>query len=145
MTDSNHWRKLEHLYVSAPTNAYYHPVIRIGEGVCEIEIAVRPDFYHGAHAVHGSVYFKMLDDAGFFAANSVVPDRFVLTANFTIHLLRPVSEGTLVAKGRLVNRGARQLLAEAQLFDGGNRLIAHGVGTYVISSIVLGADVGYGE
>ena len=63
MSDTDHWRKLEHLYVHAPTNAYYRPVIRIGPSVCEIEIAVRPDFHHAAHAVHGSVYFKMLESA----------------------------------------------------------------------------------
>jgi uncharacterized protein (TIGR00369 family) len=145
MSEAQHWERLEHLYLSAPTNAYYRPVIHIGDGVCEIEIAARADFFHAAHAVHGSVYFKLLDDAGFFAANSVVPDVFVLTANFNIHLLRPVSEGTLFAKGRLINAGARQLLAEASLYDGNDRLIAHGVGTYVRSKIALTPEVGYSD
>jgi uncharacterized protein (TIGR00369 family) len=145
MSEAQHWERLEHLYLSAPTNAYYRPVIRIGDGVCEIEIAARADFFHAAHAVHGSVYFKLLDDAGFFAANSVVPDVFVLTANFNIHLLRPVSEGTLFAKGKLINAGTRQLLAEASLYDGNDHLIAHGVGTYVRSKIALTPEVGYSD
>ena len=143
MSDERHWRRLERLYVSAPTNAYYRPEIRIGDAVCEIEVAARPDMHHAAHAVHGSVYFKLLDDAGFFAANSVVPDVFVLTADFNIHLLRPVAEGVLLAKGRLLHAGARQLLAESQLYDADGQLIAHGVGTYVRSRIALGPDVGY--
>ncbi len=46
-----------------------------------------------------SVYFKALDDAAFFAANSVVEDVFVLTTNFNIQLLRTVTEGTLIATG----------------------------------------------
>jgi uncharacterized protein (TIGR00369 family) len=138
-----HWRKLERLYLSAPINAYYRPLIRIRERECEIEIEVRPDFHHAAHAVHGSVYFKMLDDAGFFAANSVVGDSFVLTADFTLHFLRPVTDGTLTAKGRLIHAGSRQLVAEAQLFDGDGQLVAHGVGTYVRGRIALNEDVGY--
>lgn len=142
---SEHHRKLEKLYLGAPTNAYYRPVIHIGEGVCEISIEVRPEFHHAAHAVHGSVYFKLLDDAGFFAVNSLVPDVFVLTSDFTTHLLRPVSEGRMVAKGRILQNGARQSLAEAQLFDERGHLIGHGVGTYVRSKIALTADVGYGE
>jgi uncharacterized protein (TIGR00369 family) len=140
--DGTHWRKLEHLYLGAPTNEYYRPEITIGEGVCEIRVAVRPEFFHAAHAVHGSVYFKLLDDAGFFAANSVVPEVFVLTANFTIHLLRPVTAGVLVAKGRLISNGTRQLVADAQLFSE-EKLAAHGVGTYARSRIALDASVGY--
>ena len=143
MDEAQHWRRLERLYLTAPTNAYYRPNIRIGHATCEIEITARPDFHHAAHAVHGSVYFKLLDDAGFFAANSVVEDVFVLTANFTIHLLRPISEGVLLAKGRLLHGGNRQLLAESQLFSADNELIAHGVGTYVRSRILLTPDVGY--
>src|SRR5215212_9842816 len=132
-----HWRKLERMYVAAPTNGYYSPTIRIGDGVCEIVVAARPDFHHAAGAVHGAVYFKLLDDAGFFAASSVVRDVLVLTANFTIHLLRPVVEGPLTGRGRLLNGGSRQFLAEAQLFNAQEQLVAHGVGTYVRSRIAL--------
>ena len=143
MSDAaEHWTRLAHLYVNAPTNEYYRPEIDVGDGVSEIRVAVRRDFFHAAHAVHGSVYFKLLDDAGFFAANSLVPDAFVLTSDFTIHLFRPVSEGMLVAKGRVLNRSARQFVAEAQLFNA-ERLVAKGVGTYVRSRIALDASVGY--
>ena len=145
VSDAKHWRRLEDLYLTAPTNAYYRPSIRIGHSSCEIEITARPEFHHAAHAVHGSVYFKLLDDAGFFAANSIVEDAFVLTAAFNIHLLRPVSEGVLAAKGRLINAGSRQMLAEAQLYDSHEQLIAHGVGTYVRSRIALTPEVGYAD
>jgi len=144
MSDAEeHWRRLENLYLTAPTNAYYKPTIRIGDGICEIEVEARTDFHHSAHAVHGSVYFKLLDDAGFFAANSLVLDTFVLTANFTIHLLQPVSEGRLLAKGRMIKAGSRQFLAEAQLHGAGGELLAHGVGTYVRSKIKLSPEIGY--
>ena len=33
-------------------------------------MTVRPDFFHAAGAVHGSVYFKLLDDAAYFDALS---------------------------------------------------------------------------
>ena len=39
---------------------------------------------HAAGAVHGSYYFKVLDDACYFAANSLVSDVFVLTVSFVI-------------------------------------------------------------
>ncbi len=69
---SAHFEKLEAMYLSAPNNAYYQPTIHITEGKAEVSIAVRPDFFHAANAVHGSVYFKLMDDASFFAANSLI-------------------------------------------------------------------------
>ena len=137
LTREEHWRRLELLYLGAPTNEYYRPAIHIGEGVAEIRIEIRREFHHAANAVHGSVYFKMLDDAGFFAANSVVEDVLVLTSDFSLHLFRPVSEGTLIAKGKLVNAAKRIFVADAELFDSKDQLIAHGVGSYVRSRIDL--------
>jgi uncharacterized protein (TIGR00369 family) len=138
-----HYRKLERLYLGAPTNDYYKPAIAITPGVAEVCLAVRPDFFHAAEAVHGSIYFKLLDDAAFFATNSLVIDVLVLTANFTVNLLRPVSTGILTARGKLLSAGVRQFLAEAQLFDEEAQLVGHGTGTFVRSKIRLGPEVGY--
>lgn len=140
---SEHHRMLERLYLSAPTNAYYKPSITIGDATAEIAIEIRPDLFHAAQAVHGSVYFKLLDDAGFFAVNSLVSDVMVLTANFSLYLLRPVSAGTLTARGKVISPGGRQFIAEAQVFDAQSQLIAHGTGTYVRSKLSLTSDLGY--
>jgi len=141
--DSEHWRKLERLYLSAPINDYYRPTVHIGEAAAEIAIEVRRDFFHAAHAVHGSIYFKLLDDSAFFAVNSVVSDVFVLTATFNVHLLRPVTEGRLTAKGRLIHPGPRQFLAGSELFDSEGRMVGQGTGTFVRSRIALGPEIGY--
>jgi uncharacterized protein (TIGR00369 family) len=125
MEDEEHWRALERIYLNAPTNEYYRPTIRVGRGESEVQVEARPDFHHAAGAVHGSVYFKLLDDAAFFAANSLVRDYFVLTSDFTVHLLRPVATGTLVGRGHVVNARARQFVAESQLFDENGTLLAH--------------------
>src|SRR5438132_132473 len=64
-TNEEHFRKLERMYQSAPINRYFAPVLRISEGSAQLTIPVKTDFFHAAHAVHGSVYFKALDDAAF--------------------------------------------------------------------------------
>ena len=138
-----HFRRLERMYASAPINAFYAPVLRVSDGQAELAITVRPDFYHAAHAVHGSVYFKALDDAAFFAANSVITDVFVLTVSFNIVLLSPVTEGTLRATGRLVHRSSNLLVAEAVLEDERQRVVARGSGTFMRSRNALGPAVGY--
>lgn len=138
-----HFRALEAMYQAAPINEFYEPEMVVSTGRATIHAAVRGRFFHAAGAVHGSVYFKMLDDAAFFAANSLEPDVFVLTSSFTTYLTRPVSEGTLRCEGTVVNRTRSQFIAEAVLYDGEDREIARGSGVFVRSRIRLGDVPGY--
>jgi uncharacterized protein (TIGR00369 family) len=138
--NNNHYLKLEQMYISAPINKFYLPQISITEGKCEIEIEVKEDYFHAANAVHGSVYFKMLDDAAFFSANSVVKDVFVLTASFDTKFLRPINKGKLIAKGELLKNLGNKLEARAKLYDLDGNLIATGTGWFVKSKIDL-ADI----
>ena len=142
-TQAEHYRKLEHMYLKAPINAFYSPQISISHGEAEITIPVKADFFHAADAVHGSVYFKLLDDAAFFAVNSLIEDYFALTATFTTYLLRPISEGTMKATGKVAYAGARSFIAEAVVVDGEGKEIARGSGNFVVSKIRLSADMGY--
>jgi uncharacterized protein (TIGR00369 family) len=134
------------MYLTAATiNDYFKPSIGIGDGEAEIRIDVDPKFFHAAGAVHGSVYFKALDDAAFFAANSVVEDVFVLTTNFNIQLLRPVTEGTLIARGALVSETRSLLIADAELRDDRDRLVGRGTGSFMKSRIRLEDIPGYAD
>jgi len=138
-----HYRKLERMYVTAPTNQYYRPTMVVGDGEAEITVAARRDFFHAAGAVHGSVYFKLLDDAAFFAVNSRIEDVFVLTVTFNIYLMRPVSEGEMRARGRVVHRSRRLWVAESVVVDSAGREIGRGSGTFMRSSIPLSPELGY--
>jgi uncharacterized protein (TIGR00369 family) len=138
-----HFRKLERMYAGAPINRYYAPRLTIAEGTTELVIAVKPDFFHAAGAIHGSVYFKALDDAAFFAANSLVDDAFVLTVSFNVYLTRPVSSGELIAKGRVVHQSRQLLVAESEAFDSQGRQVARGSGSFMRSQVRLAAEIGY--
>lgn len=139
----DHFRRLERMYLGAPANEYFKPDITIGEGTAEVTLAVRPDFFHAAHAVHGSVYFKVLDDATFFAASSLVRDVFVLTASFNLYFLRPISSGTMTARGVIVSRSARQLIGEGVIVDDNGKEIARGTGTFMPGRAKLDESLGY--
>jgi len=143
LPDREHYRKLENLYRGARINEYYRPVLKVSEGRAVLTIPVRPDFHHALGAVHGSVYFKALDDAAFFAVNSLVESVFVLTVSFTVHLVRPISEGTMRAEGRVLHGSRRLWVAESWVDDADGRRIAFGNGTFMKSRIALTAEVGY--
>ncbi len=139
----NHYRKLERMYLSAPINAIYKPQITIEEKRCEVRMEVKSEFCHAAHTLHGAVYFKMLDDSAFFAANSVVLDTFILTTHFDIHFLRPVEKGTLLAVGTLVSGSTNLFISESKLFDDTNQLVAIGMGFFMKSRKILSPEIGY--
>jgi uncharacterized protein (TIGR00369 family) len=141
--DEEHFRKLERMYHGAPINRLYDPTIRIASGTADLRMPVKPDFFHAAHALHGSVYFKALDDAAFFAVSSLVTDVFVLTASYNIYLTRPVTGGVLQAAGRVVHQSRNLFLAEAELFDGEKRVVARGSGSFMRSTTPLTSQVGY--
>jgi uncharacterized protein (TIGR00369 family) len=136
-SSEEHFRKLERMYAAAPVNAYFRPELKVSKGKAEVVIPVRPEFFHAAHAVHGAVYFKALDDASFFAVSSVVTDVFVVTVTYNVYLTRPVSEGSMRAIGRVVHQSRQLFLAEAELFDDRGKQVGRGSGSFMRSTIQL--------
>lgn len=129
--DKKHYNSLENMYLAAPVNKIFPPRITIGNGEAEIEIDLKPEYHHTAGAVHGSVYFKLLDDAAFFAANSLEKDVFVLTTSFTTYITKPVVDGVMRSVGRVVNSNRTQWIAESIVYDSNGREIARGNGIFV--------------
>ena len=95
----SHYKKLEQMYLSAPLQAYYEGTeISISKDSTTVSMDVRKEFFHAAQAMHGAVYFRMLDDAAYFAVSSEITDVFILTSSFNIQLYRPVNKGKLKAE-----------------------------------------------
>jgi uncharacterized protein (TIGR00369 family) len=141
-----HWRALEGLYASAPVNRLFDSALTVtGAGAARIAFTVDQGVYHAAGAAHGTIYFKMLDDAAFYAANTLVTDRFLLTTSFNLHFTRPVREGRVTAEGRWISGRKRVLVAEARLVDGEGEEIGRGTGTFMRSRIALSGLPGYAE
>lgn len=144
MNLENHYRALERMYLAAPINRFFTPRITVSREKAEIEIIVRDAYFHAAGAVHGSVYFKMLDDAAYFAANSIETGCFVLTTAFTTYLTRPITSGRMISTGTVVNRTRSQILAESVVADGQGREIGRGNGIFVRGKTPLSDVPGYG-
>lgn len=138
-----HFVALEKMYGAGPINELFQPVLEVGEGMASIDMEVSERFFHAGGALHGSVYFKMLDDAAFFAVNSLERDRFVLTTSFTLYLTGPVTSGRIRAVGRVAHRTRSQFIAEAVLTDSGGGEVARGSGVFVRSRIRLADTPGY--
>ncbi|MGB3738999.1 MAG: PaaI family thioesterase [Pontixanthobacter sp.] len=141
-----HYRALERLYGSAPVNDLFQSELAImGEGLARVEFQVTEQSYHAAGAAHGTIYFKMLDDAAFYAANTLVTDRFLLTTSFNLHFTKPVRVGPVTAEGHWVSGRRRVFVAESRLIDSEGDEIGRGTGTFMRSHIPLSGLAGYGS
>jgi uncharacterized protein (TIGR00369 family) len=139
-----HFRALESLYRHAPVNGLFESRLEIVEkGFARIRFEVAEALYHAAGAAHGTLYFKMMDDAAFYACNSLVTDRFLLTTAFNLLFTRPLRAGPATVEGRWASGKRRVFVGEARLIDADGQLAASGTGTFMRSHIPLSGLPGY--
>jgi uncharacterized protein (TIGR00369 family) len=139
-----HFRALESLYRAAPINRLFDSRLEIVEpGVARIRFRVEEGLFHAGGAAHGTLYFKMMDDAAFYACNSLVTDRFLLTTAFNLLFTRPLAGGEVVAEGRWASGRRRVFVGEARLIDAEGEEAGRGTGTFMRSRIPLASLPGY--
>lgn len=140
-----HFRKLEKIYLNAPynQNLYDDNSINISAGRAVIHTRVTPRHFHGGGNMHGSCYFRLLDDAAYFAVNSLIDDAMIYTASFHVHLIRPVGEGMIVAEGEVKHKGNKRLIAESTIYNMEGKVVAFGAGEFMKSPVLLENIQGY--
>ena len=140
-----HFEKLQRMYLSANMNTHIYDTttIKINEAEAEIGLTISEKYFHALGAIHGSVYFKLLDDAAFFAVNSIVKDVFVLTTSFNINLIRPANKGILRSVGKVRYRSKNLWTAESTLYNEAGKEIAFGTGNFAKSKVALSEEIGY--
>ncbi len=145
MSHQEHFKKLQNMYLSGLINIelYDSVQIEVTSEKAEISMQVEPKYFHAGNSLHGSVYFKMLDDAAYFAVNSIILDSFVYTTSFNIQILRPVKLGKIRAVGELKFKSKNLFIADAILYDEKNREVARGSGNFMKSGIELNQNIGY--
>ncbi|MET7384511.1 PaaI family thioesterase [Streptomyces sp. NPDC005529] len=86
------------------------------------------EHYNPIGSVHGGVYATLLDSAAGCAVQSVLPPAMGYTSlDLNVKFLRPVTvdTGRIRAVGTVLNSGRRTALAQAELLDEADRLLAH--------------------
>lgn len=140
-----HFRKLEQIYLDAPYNQHLYDdnSIEISAGRAVIQTRVSPRHFHGGGNMHGSCYFRLLDDAAYFAVNSLIDDAMIYTVSFHVHLIRPVGEGIIIAEGEVRHKGNNRLIAESTIYNMDDKVVAFGTGEFMKSPVPLENIRGY--
>ncbi|MEZ4684951.1 MAG: PaaI family thioesterase [Bacteroidia bacterium] len=143
--NTTHFEKLTQMYLQANVNTQIYDTTQchIEAEKATISIEISPKYFHALGAIHGSVYFKLLDDAAFFAANSIVEDVFLLTTSFNIHMIRPANQGKITAVGTVKFKSRNLFVAESTLYNEAGKEIAFGTGNFARSRIALTEEIGY--
>ena len=137
MIDNNHLKNLIKMYSIAPINKFYKPKMSLSLGSSTIEMKIKRKFFHTGQSVHGSVYFKMLDDAAYFASQTHEKEFFLYTVNFEVNFIKTVSKEVIISKGKLLKKSSNKLISKAILYGCNGEEIGYGKGIFVKSNILL--------
>jgi uncharacterized protein (TIGR00369 family) len=97
-----------------------------------IHLDVREQLKQNRGVVHGGAIASLIDTASAFAVlTRIEPDEHVTTTDLTIHYLRPVTEGRLIATARIVKGGRRLFVLSIDVTNDSDRLVATAVTTYI--------------
>ena len=141
--NKKHFDNIINCYGNAPINQIFNPKMKLNLGECEIEMKISKKFHHSANSLHGSIYFKMLDDAAWGASNTYIDDVFLFTYNFNIYLTKPVSSGIIISKGKVIDKKDGKIKAKSILYDSKNNEIARGDGLFMKSKYLLKDAIGF--
>ena len=121
------------MYLSAKVNTQIFDTTEctIALEKATISLTISEKYFHALGAIHGSVYFKLLDDAAFFAVNSIVEDVFVLTTSFNTNIIRPANSGKITAVGKVRHKSKNLFVAASTLYNDAGKEIAFGTGNFV--------------
>lgn len=135
--DPLHLRRLERVYHAAPTNGLTPARLALQSAAARLEMDIRDAYRQAVGELHGMLYFKVLDEASFYAANTLVDDVFLTTAAMHVQFLRPVDGAHLVATAQVVHAARSSFIVDAEARDASGRLLARSSGTFVRTGAAL--------
>jgi uncharacterized protein (TIGR00369 family) len=110
----------------------------LGLELCELKsgevsvcLDVRAELKQNQGVVHGGAVASLIDTASAFAIlTKLEADERVTTTDLTIHYLRPITAGQLIATARIIRSGRRLFVINVDVGNEG-RLVATAVTSYI--------------
>jgi len=102
-------------------------------GAGQVSLSVQPPHLQAAGQVHGGLIAVLADTAMFRAVRSALgPGQRTTTVELKVNFLDNTSSGRLTAEARVVSGGERLMVGDIEIKDGDGRLIAQGLGTFLV-------------
>ncbi len=108
-------------------------VVEVGEGVARVRMPYREDLLQFQGAVHGGAIFSIADAAVAVALLTLADHgEEAVTIEGKLNYLAKVTQGELVAVGRVVHHGRSVALGDTEVFRSDGKLCAKGLMTYTL-------------
>jgi acyl-CoA thioesterase len=105
----------------------------INWGRAEMRLQVRRELTQDTGTAHGGAVTTLVDSVvGLALYSMLTSDHLITTVELKVNFLAPAHAGVLRAEGRIIHRGKRIAVGEADVRDRNGRLIAKGIVTYMI-------------
>ena len=107
----------------------------VSDGSATFEMPATADHDNPNGVIHGGAISSLADSAmGFAVFSTCAAGESFTTAELHINFIRPVTamSGILRSTGRVINRGQQLVVAEAEVFDQQNQLVARASSTNMI-------------
>jgi uncharacterized protein (TIGR00369 family) len=102
----------------------------IKSGEVSVGIDVREELKQNQGVVHGGAVASLIDTASAFAIlTKLQAEERVTTTDLTIHYLRPITRGRLLATARIIRAGRRMFVVNVDV-DNNGKLAATAVTSY---------------
>ena len=100
----------------------------LGLELCELKsgdvtvcLDVRDELKQNRGVIHGGAIASVIDTASAFAILTKIDENeSVTTTDLTIHYLRPITSGRMLARARIVRGGRRRFVVNVELENDGN-------------------------
>ncbi|MEZ5922231.1 MAG: PaaI family thioesterase [Parvularculaceae bacterium] len=94
-------------------------IVSLGVGACELGVHFDETMTQQHGYFHAGVSATLADNAGGYAAYSVMPENStVLTTEFKMNLLAPAKGPYLIAKGRVIKPGRTLVVVQTDVYSG---------------------------
>jgi uncharacterized protein (TIGR00369 family) len=96
-----------------------------------LRLSIREDHHNVAGNLHGGVHAAILDSI----QNLVLKTAYhcnVVIMNQNVQYLAAINKGDIYARAKIIQKGFKTAMTEAEIMDEQNRLIAKGTGVYKI-------------
>ena len=113
--------------------------LRAGEGHAVAQLAFKPGLTQLTGLFHAGAIIALADETATAAAmweinptDDFRPERFPLTLQLSVNLIRNTNQGAITAEAHIVHRGRTTMVTEVKVHDEQERLLA----TVVVTALV---------
>ena len=128
------WTALMALINDSPFYRYMQmKVVEAGDGRSRLTMETKGEMQNLYGSLHGGAVATILDSSCGIAIGTLLKaGEIVVTVDMRINFVSNLKSGLLIGEGKVLHRGNRTGVAEAEVRDGEGNLVAVGMSTHLI-------------